>query len=166
MVNSQFPILVRCRRKPNIGLYYASFGGDMKNTSIFHHRKPLQCLVIFTVVYSAVMLVGAAPTAAATACEQLASLVLPNAKVDSAQMVAAGAFVPPGAPGARRGAQEGGGPRGAGSVNAFAKLPPFCRVTATLTPSSDSDIKTEIWLPASGWNGKFEAVGNGGWAGT
>ena len=36
---------------------------------------------------------------------------------------------------------------------------------ATLTPSSDSDIKIEIWLPASGWNGKFEAVGNGGWAG-
>jgi feruloyl esterase len=39
-------------------------------------------------------------------------------------------------------------------------------VTATLTPTSDSDIKTEIWLPASGWNGKFQAVGNGGWAGT
>ena len=23
----------------------------------------------------------------------------------------------------------------------------------------------EVWLPASGWNGKFQAVGNGGWAG-
>jgi feruloyl esterase len=22
-----------------------------------------------------------------------------------------------------------------------------------------------VWLPASGWNGKFQAVGNGGWAG-
>jgi feruloyl esterase len=39
-------------------------------------------------------------------------------------------------------------------------------VTATLTPSKDSDIKAEIWLPVSGWNGKYEAVGNGGWAGT
>ena len=41
----------------------------------------------------------------------------------------------------------------------------FCRVAATLTPSSDSDIKIEVWLPASGWNGKFQAVGNGGWNG-
>jgi len=44
-------------------------------------------------------------------------------------------------------------------------LPAFCRVAATLTPTSDSDIKIEVWLPASGWNGKFQAVGNGGWAG-
>ena len=37
---------------------------------------------------------------------------------------------------------------------------------ATLRPSSDSDIKIEVWLPASGWNGKLLAVGNGGWNGT
>jgi feruloyl esterase len=41
----------------------------------------------------------------------------------------------------------------------------FCRVTATLKPTNDSDIKLEVWLPAGGWNGKFQAVGNGGWAG-
>jgi feruloyl esterase len=97
----------------------------------------------------------AVPGHAATACEKLISLALPHAMIDSAQMVAAGAFVPPG------GAQGRGG-----GQNAYANLPAFCRVTATLTPSSDSDIKTEIWLPASGWNGKYEAVGNGGWAGT
>ena len=38
-------------------------------------------------------------------------------------------------------------------------------MAATLTPTSDSDIKVEVWLPADGWNGKFQAVGNGGWAG-
>ena len=38
-------------------------------------------------------------------------------------------------------------------------------MAATLTPSSDSDIKIEVWLPTAGWNGKFQAVGNGGWAG-
>src|SRR5258708_4160020 len=53
----------------------------------------------------------------------------------------------------------------AGALQAFRDLPAFCRVAATLTPSPDSDIKVEIWLPASGWNGKFQAVGNGGWAG-
>jgi feruloyl esterase len=45
-------------------------------------------------------------------------------------------------------------------------MPTFCRVAATLTPSSDSDIKIEVWLPIADWNGKFEAVGYGGWAGT
>ena len=44
-------------------------------------------------------------------------------------------------------------------------LPAYCRVTATLKPTEDSDIKVEVWMPASGWNGRFEAVGNGGWAG-
>jgi hypothetical protein len=29
----------------------------------------------------------------------------------------------------------------------------FCRVAATLKPSGDSDIKIEVWLPLSGWNG-------------
>ena len=53
------------------------------------------------------------------------------------------------------------GPRAA----RFARLPSFCRVAATLTPSADSDIKIEVWLPGIGWNGKFQAVGNGGWNG-
>jgi feruloyl esterase len=43
---------------------------------------------------------------------------------------------------------------------------PFCRVAATLRPSGDSDIKIEVWLPLSGWNGKYLAVGNWGWAGS
>src|SRR2546427_2125029 len=42
-------------------------------------------------------------------------------------------------------------------------IPAFCRVAATMRPSSDSEIKIEVWLPApSAWNGKFMAVGNGG----
>ena len=44
-------------------------------------------------------------------------------------------------------------------------MPAFCRVAATLRPTSDSDIKVEVWLPGSGWNGKFQVVGNGGWGG-
>ena len=42
----------------------------------------------------------------------------------------------------------------------------FCRVTATLTPSNDSDIRMEVWLPVTGWNGNFQPAGNGGWGGT
>ena len=40
-----------------------------------------------------------------------------------------------------------------------------CRVAATLTPTPDSDIKIEVWLPQENWNGKYMAVGNGGWSG-
>ena len=92
--------------------------------------------------------------AAGTSCESLASLALPNATITSATTVAAGAFTPPGGAGRGNAAQR------------YAALPSFCRVTATLKPSSDSDIKVEVWLPSSGWNGKFQAVGNGGWGGT
>ena len=95
---------------------------------------------------------GQAPKPAAS-CESLTTLKLPNTTITSAESVGAGAFTPP-------------GPAAPAAAKAFGTLPAFCRVAATLKPSSDSDIKIEVWLPASGWNGKFEAVGNGGWAGT
>ena len=53
-----------------------------------------------------------------------------------------------------------------GAKAALSDLPAFCRVSATLKPSTDSDIKMEVWMPVSGWNEKFMAVGNGGWAGS
>ena len=53
----------------------------------------------------------------------------------------------------------------AASVAAAAAIPAHCAVKATARPTSDSEIKFELWLPASGWNGKYEQVGNGGWAG-
>ncbi|HVW86349.1 MAG TPA: tannase/feruloyl esterase family alpha/beta hydrolase, partial [Bryobacteraceae bacterium] len=53
-----------------------------------------------------------------------------------------------------------------GSYREIEHLPGYCRVAAVLTPSSDSHIEMELWLPAAGWNGRFEAVGNGGWAGS
>ena len=82
------------------------------------------------------------------------SLALPNTGITGAEVVAAGAFMPP-----------GGGGRGA---DMYAALPAFCRVLATLTPSSDSDINVEVWLPADAddWNGKYQAVGNGAFTGS
>ncbi len=42
----------------------------------------------------------------------------------------------------------------------------FCRVKATLTPTPDSNIQIEVWLPAkAGWNGKLLGAGNGGYGG-
>ena len=57
-------------------------------------------------------------------------------------------------------------PVSAAAARTYAATPAVCRVTATLKPTADSDIKVEVWLPKSGWNGKLQAVGNGGWAGT
>ena len=107
-------------------------------------------------------------TPAPAPCESLASLALPHTRIESAQPVAAGAFVSPVARGGETaGAAAAGGRAGRGGapVYSFANTPAFCRVTATLTPSGDSDIKAEVWLPATGWNGKYQAVGGGGWAG-
>ncbi len=84
----------------------------------------------------------------AASCESLATLTLPDTTIASAGMVTADQW-------ARL------------ALGAFPSgLPAFCRVTATLTPSSDSAIQIEVWLPASGWNGKYQAVGNGGWSGS
>ncbi|MBT9332822.1 tannase/feruloyl esterase family alpha/beta hydrolase [Paracidobacterium acidisoli] len=97
-----------------------------------------------------VWLALAVPAAAARTCASLASLQLPDTAITLAADVPAGGFT------------EAPGPRAP-----FAALPAFCRVTATLRPTADSDIRIEIWLPeAKGWNGKLEGAGNGGWAGS
>jgi tannase/feruloyl esterase len=92
-----------------------------------------------------------------TLCERLSSLKLPHTTVTLARVVDAGTFTSP--------AQDGTVPTRA-TVETLRTLPAFCRVVATLRPSDDSDIKTEIWLPLSGWNGKFQGIGNGGWGGS
>jgi feruloyl esterase len=85
----------------------------------------------------------------------LAKLHLSGGRIDSAVIVEKAAFVPP--PGTSA---------STGSRAAYDMLRTFCRVAATLTPTTDSNIKIEVWLPANGWNGRYEGVGNGGWAGT
>jgi feruloyl esterase len=125
----------------------------------------------------------------ADSCANLAKLNLKDTKITLAQVVAAGEFVQPANPnaGGGRGSAPGGTPSpaatdagrggpaaaapagrggGRGPSPVFKTLPAFCRVAVTLTPTSDSDIKSEIWLPMTGWNGKFQVDGNGGWAGS
>lgn len=112
---------------------------------------------------------------AETPCENLKSLNLTNVTFTTVESVPAGPFRPPtgpaaaqalaaGAPVGRGG--RGGAPGGRGAAPPLL-LPAYCRVAMVLTPSSDSHIEMELWLPeAADWNGKFQAVGNGGWAGS
>ena len=95
---------------------------------------------VWTGVVFAAALTRAAHVSAATSCEALTAHRLDHASVVSAATVAANA--PP-----------------------FYVARPFCRVQITMTPTADSDIRVEVWLPIGHWNGKFEAVGNGDAAG-
>jgi feruloyl esterase len=115
---------------------------------------------------------------AATPCGTLKSIVLPDTTITFAEMVPAGPYTAPAPTGAPplaapalgqtpAVATPGGGRGGRGGAPAAPPimLPAHCRVAAMLKPSPDSAIEMEVWLPAEHWNGKFQAVGNGGWAG-
>ena len=112
----------------------------------------------FSAALAAAALAQVAASAASpgTACSNLAALTIPNVTIKSATAVAAGPFTPPSAPAAADGAR----------TSVSMTLPAFCRVEATARPTSDSEIKFEVWIPpAEAWNGKFEGVGNGGYSG-
>jgi len=104
----------------------------------------------------AVLCVVASSPAWAATCEGLSSMTIANGAVTLAQTVRAGEFRPP----------AGRVVGTASAADAYAQLPEFCRVAATLKPSPRSGIKIEVWLPMTGWNGRLQVVGNGGFAGT
>lgn len=98
---------------------------------------------------AAIMLASAkfCPARAASAtCASLKDLKLPHTTITLAQEVGAGGFRP--------------------SRPQFKDVPAFCRVAGTIKPTSDSNIRFEVWMPVSGWNGKFDGAGNGGFAGS
>jgi feruloyl esterase len=111
-------------------------------------RRLLRVALLF------LLLPAAISTATTQTRDPLADLKLPNATIVSAETVAAGAFKPP------AGAFVFPG------TDPFKALPAFRRVIGVIKPTSDSDIKFEVWLPVEGWNGTFRGVGNGGFAGS
>jgi hypothetical protein len=85
---------------------------------------------------------AAAPASMSDSCAQLTATTLLKATVTTARSYPAGEFT---------------------SGPTF-QVPAFCRVLATATPTPDSDIKVEVWLPDV-WNGKLLGVDNGGFSG-
>ncbi|HXY40872.1 MAG TPA: tannase/feruloyl esterase family alpha/beta hydrolase [Vicinamibacteria bacterium] len=100
-------------------------------------------------------LAQAMPPASSDRCASLSAAELAGAKVVSASVVAAGSFAPP----------PSLAPWLVGEPSFYKTLPAFCRVVARATPSADSDVPVEVWMPQDGWNGKFQGQGNGGFAG-
>jgi feruloyl esterase len=104
------------------------------------------------VVGAAVVLLSGAlaapPAAAGMSCTTLVALSQPGSVViTSAVAFPGGSFTGPD-----------------GSV--YQNVPAFCEVSALLTPTTDSAINVYVWLPSTGWSGRFEGTGNGGYAGT
>ncbi len=62
--------------------------------------------------------------------------------------------------------QEGGTIVGTGVVGGTVTgVPAYCEVTVTLTHPGDNDhAKVRTWLPLSGWNGRFQALGGSAYA--
>jgi feruloyl esterase len=85
--------------------------------------------------------------AMAAECESLKSLLLPNTQIESAELVPPEKF-----------AGRGGLP-----VEVTVSL---CQVGGAIKPTPMSSVKFEVMMPATGWNGRFVQVGNGGLAGS
>ena len=107
----------------------------------------LLCLIGFGIISPSI--------AAQQSCDSLTSLKIPNATISSATAVNPPPDLEIPIP-----------PSPIGPASKLTVSVPFCRVVAFSTPTSDSHISFEVWLPQNArWNGKFEAVGNGGFIG-
>jgi hypothetical protein len=109
----------------------------------------VSCVVVFAAATSSF-----AEPISKESCERLASLSVANTRIALAEWVPAGGF---------KGPNEVFSGR---DMTAFYKgLPAFCRLMAEAHPSSESNIKIEVWMPVSGWTGRLQGLGNGGFAG-
>jgi feruloyl esterase len=97
---------------------------------------------------TALLLAAAAVSSDAATCESLQSLALPETTITSAAIVPAGPFTTT--------------PASATQKPQTFQIPvEACRITGVIKPQ----VKFEVWMPASNWNGKFQGVGGGGFAG-
>ncbi len=100
-------------------------------------------LVSILCLLTAVLL--ASPAVSAADCASLTGLALPDTTITIAQSYAAGSIV-------------------SGTTKAPVGL---CRVAGTARPGPRSNVRFEVWIPTDGsWNGKYQQIGNGGFAGS
>ena len=148
---------------------------------------PMRSVLVLIVVLAPTAAMAQPNTRTPQTCDRLASVVLAHTEITSAAVVGAGQFTAPPGPGGGGGSSAlagtlgpvpdvpgrvtantaglGLGYNGGRGVPPFSALPAFCRVTATLRPSPSSDIRIEVWLPLSGWNGHFRGTSPNGLGG-
>jgi feruloyl esterase len=97
---------------------------------------------------TALLIAAASLSINAATCESLRSLSLPDTTILSATLIPAGPFTP--------------APTPAAPKPQTVQVPvDACRVAGLIKPA----INFEVWMPAAGWNGKFQGIGGGGFAG-
>src|SRR5712691_3181739 len=109
-----------------------------------------QTLVRRTLVLSVLTICSFGAAAESGDCGRAMRIKIDHAAVTTAEIITAGSAI---------------------STPGREELPPaksdFCRLLVTSRPTADSQIRFELWVPSGGaWNGKFEQVGNGGFAGS
>jgi hypothetical protein len=116
---------------------------DSKFNSIWGQTRVHLCLTHLLLILA--LLDGTLSFGAS--CSKLSELKLKQTAITSAEFVTTGTFT-------------------LAAGRSIHNLPTFCRVEGVAKPSPDSDIQFEVWMPVSGWNGKFRGAGNGGFAGS
>jgi len=79
-------------------------------------------------------------------CEALKGEPLPNTTITAARAIEAGSFK-------------------SAFMPTEAQVPAHCRVEGQISPEPGSEIRFEVWMPMSGWNGRLYGAGNGGFGG-
>jgi feruloyl esterase len=109
---------------------------------ISRHLVALAALLLWA-SWTAAAAAPGPPGDAAGRCRALAAMPIADGRVEAAQLVPARPVAKPEVP----------------------PEPAHCEVRLALHPSPDSNIVVVVWLPPSNWNGRFQGVGNGGFAG-
>src|SRR6266576_174359 len=103
---------------------------------------------IFPAILISYGMIGAAAAGTPTSCASLSTFSYPNTTINSALSQPGGPYVAPDA-----------------WHLVFTNLPPYCEVSATIKPTSDSSINVRVWMPTKNYNGRYLGTGNGGYAG-
>jgi len=107
-----------------------------------------QACFIFCAPLFGAGVIGPVTAATPTSCANLSTFSYPNTTINSALSQPGGPYVAPDA-----------------WHLAFTNLPPYCEVSATIAPTSDSSINVRVWMPTQNYNGRYLGTGNGGYAG-
>jgi Tannase and feruloyl esterase len=122
-------------------------GATMKNNSkLSAVLRSMKGLLFCSALLVSIVFMAA--TAVADSCSDLVNLTLSEATITTAYSITSGSFTPE------------------NSSTPITNLPPFCRVVGFATPTSDSHIEFEVWIPEGIWNEKYLQAGCGGLCGS
>jgi len=139
--------------EPVAARFDAALAGAIVHSSLTCAKTLSRAIVVACMVITAIPCAMAAGKPDKAGCERLRTVKIPNGQITSIEFVTSGSLAPVGAFNLR------------GEPVVLQDLPRFCRVMGTSRPSADSQIRFEVWLPQK-WNGRYQQLGNGGWAGS